>query len=87
MQSMYTFPLGLVAMGLGLLIIYLCCSSCTGSKSKDSSEPEETVKPYTPSRKETWWTDEERPDPRPRTPEPTRTPSVAAPTTAPTIGD
>ncbi|MHA2300471.1 MAG: hypothetical protein ACXACD_05910 [Candidatus Thorarchaeota archaeon] len=87
MQSMYTFPLGLVAMGLGLLIIYLCCSSCTGSKSKDSSEPEETVKPYTPSRKGTWWDEEERPGPRPRAAEPSKAPSVAATTSAPTVGD
>ncbi len=87
MQFGYTFPLTMVAMGLGLLIIYLCCSGCTGSKSKKLSEPEDTEEPYTPSRERTWTTEEERPDPRPRAAEPSRPPSVAATTTAPTIGD
>jgi hypothetical protein len=88
-QSFYTFPLGTVAIGLFLLIIYLCCSGRCGSatKSKESSEPEETEKPYTPSRERTWTTEEVRPDPRPRAAEPSRTPSVTPTTTTPTIGD
>ena len=86
-QSMYTFPLGLVAVGLFLLLSYLCCSGCSGSKRKETIEPEAPERTYTPSRGRTWWTEEERPEPRPRTPEPSRTPSGAAPSTAPTVGD
>jgi hypothetical protein len=82
---MYTSPLGLAAMALGLLIVYLCCKGCTGPKSKESSVPEETEKPHIPSRTSTWWAEEERPDPRAA--EPSRTPPITATAAQPAIGD
>ena len=74
-QSMYTFALGMVAMGLFFLILYLICSSCSGEKPEDMSMLEEERRTYTASREKTWTTEEERPAPPTRKPKMTPFPS------------
>ena len=73
-QSMSTFALGMVAMGLFFLILYLICSSCSREKPEDISVLEKR-RAYTASREKTWTTEEERPAPPTRKPKMTPFPS------------
>ncbi|MFX1331896.1 MAG: hypothetical protein ACFE9W_10080 [Promethearchaeota archaeon] len=82
-QSAYTFPLGMVAMGLGFLILYLLCSSCSGKKPEDISVLERERETYIPSREKTWTTEEERSAPITRKPRMTPFPSAAEVTVEP----
>ncbi|MFW9887964.1 MAG: hypothetical protein ACFFER_07270, partial [Candidatus Thorarchaeota archaeon] len=74
-QSMYTFPLGMVAMGLLFLIFYLICSSCSRERPEDIGVLDKERRTYIASREKTWTSEMERPAPPTRKPEMTPFPS------------